>query len=139
MRCTALQDGSQIPREGSWRKLRPHHPLNYPILDKTTLRPSSPADVTITHFSGNTIQHKKSIPYAKRSTCVLRFFQVEAMQESLGLVRRRTFEEKPNYMLILLQLQQAAAQYYFTTSQVRAGEVCVAFMCLSQEFGRANP
>ncbi|CAM9234327.1 unnamed protein product, partial [Sphacelaria rigidula] len=34
--------------------------------------------------------------------------EVETLQESLGLVQRRDFAEKPNYMLILLQLQQAA-------------------------------
>lgn len=44
--------------------------------------------------------------------------QVQAMQESLRLLPKQNFGEKPNYMLAVLQLQQAAARYYFTTPQV---------------------
>ncbi|CAM9330153.1 unnamed protein product [Ectocarpus sp. 12 AP-2014] len=46
--------------------------------------------------------------------------QVQALQESLHLLPRRTFGEKTNYMLAVLQLQQAAARYYFSTPQATA-------------------
>ncbi|CAM9147172.1 unnamed protein product [Ectocarpus sp. 12 AP-2014] len=46
--------------------------------------------------------------------------QVQALQESLHLLPRRTFGEKINYMLAVLQLQQAAARYYFSTPQATA-------------------
>ncbi|CAM9676067.1 unnamed protein product [Scytosiphon promiscuus] len=46
--------------------------------------------------------------------------QVQALQESLHLLPRRIFGDKPNYMLAVLQLQQAAARYYFTTPQASA-------------------